>query len=187
MHSPKVKIWLCPVPRCSDPTHAHGRAGCRHLANRARIRATHHVVAGAAVSIMLVAALAVPVPLIMLVPGLLVPVRPIRFLLVPLIMLVPVPGTILALWPLVVEGAGDGLPRGPTATAVAAPRATTPAANAPTSKGRLMAVLFCPRAPIEPIFLPYRAIIVNSFSDSPFLRGYPQTSSQVYRSWSGTM
>ena len=127
------------------------------------------------------------VPLIMLAPGLLVPVRPIMFLLVPLIMLVAVPGIVFALWPLDVEGAGDGLPRGPTATAVAAPRATTPAANAPTSKGRLMAVLFCPPAPIEPIFLPYRAIIVYSFSDSPFLRGYPQTSYQVYRSWSGIM
>ena len=100
------------------------------------------------------------VPLIMLVPGLLVPVRPIMFLLVPLIMLVPVPGIVLALWSLVVEGSGDGLPRGLTATAVAAPRATTPVANAPTSKGRLIAVIFCPHAPIEAIFLPYRAIIV---------------------------
>ena len=179
------------------------------MASRARIRATHHVLAGAAVPIMLVPVLAVPVPLIMLVPGLLVPVRPIMFLLVPFIMLVPgllvpvrpimfllvpfimlvaVPGIVFALWPLVVEGAGDGLPRGPTATAVAAPRATTPAANAPTSRGRLMAVLFSPHAPVEPIFLPYRAIIVfYSFSDSPFLRGYPQTSSQMYRSWSGIM
>jgi len=118
--------------------------------------------------IMLVPGLLVPVrpimfllvPFIMLVPGLLVPVRPIMFLLVPFIMLVPVPGIMFAVWPLVVEGSGDGVPRGPTATAVAAPRATTPAANAPTSKGRLMAVTFCPHAPTEAIFLPYRAIIV---------------------------
>jgi len=109
---------------------------------------------------MLVPVLAVLVPFIMLVPGLLVPVRPIMFLLVPFIMLVPVPGIMFAVWPLVVEGSGDGVPRGPTATAVAAPRATTPAANAPTSKGRLMAVTFCPHAPTEAIFLPYRAIIV---------------------------
>jgi len=158
---------------------------------------------------MLVPALAVPVPLIMLVPGLLVPVGPIMFLLVPVIMLVPgllepvgpimfllvpvimlvpVPGIIFAVWPLVVEGSGDGLPRGPTATAVAAPRATTPAANAPTSKGRLMPVISCPHAPTAAIFLPYRAIIVFTPSlISPFLRGYPQTSYQVYRSWSGIM
>jgi len=161
---PNVKIWLSPLGIASSGdrtqrTHKEEQVAVMWQ-NRARIPATHHVLAGAAVSIMLAPALAAPVPLIMLVPGLLAPVRPIMFLLVPLIMLVPVPGIVLALWPLVVEGSGDGLPRGLTATAVAAPRATTPAANAPTSKGRLIAVPCCPHARIEPIFLPYRAIIV---------------------------
>jgi len=74
-------------------------------------------------------------PLIMLA---LVPsIMPI---LVPLIMLLLVP------WPHTVEGPGDGLPRGPAATAVEAPRAITPAAKAPTIKGRLKADIFCRRA-----------------------------------------
>jgi hypothetical protein len=82
------------------------------------------------------------VPLIMLA---LVPsIMPI---LVPLIMLVLVP------WPHTVEGPGDGLPRGPAATAVDAPRAITPAAKAPTIRGRLNAGIFCRRAPYVPISL----------------------------------
>jgi hypothetical protein len=101
-------------------------------------------------------------------------------MLVPLIMLVlmwgimPVLGALIMLalvrCPHTVEGPGDGLTRGPAATAVEAPRAITPAARAPTSKGRLSAVIFCPRAPTVSISLPYQAVILNSFLICPFLR-----------------
>ena len=62
-------------------------------------------------------------------------------ILVPLIMLA------LASWPHIAEGSGDGLPRGPAATAVEAPRAITPAAKAPIIKGRLKVITFRRRAP----------------------------------------
>jgi hypothetical protein len=93
----------------------------------------------------------IPVPLIML------PLVPsIMPILVPLIMLV------LVCWPHTVEGPGDGLPRGVAATAVEAPRAITPAAKAPTSKGRFQVVNFCPSEPMEPISLRCQTVILNS-------------------------
>jgi hypothetical protein len=82
-------------------------------------------------------------------------------ILVPLIMLVLVP------WPHTVEGTADGPPSGVAATAVEAPRAITPAARAPTSKGRLT---FCPGVPLVPISLRCQNVMSNSF-DPPISSG----------------
>ena len=105
-----------------------------------------------AVPVLVAGGVPVLVPLIMLAL-----VRRIVRILVPLIMLalarcivailVPLIMLALARWPHTAEGSGDGLPRGPAATAVEAPRAITPAAKAPIIKGRLKVITFRRRAP----------------------------------------
>lgn len=77
-------------------------------------------------------------------------------------MLVPIIMLALVLRLHAFDGCETGPPTGLAATALEAPRATTPAAKAPASSGRLHAVNFCPSAPLVPISLLCLVVMVNS-------------------------
>jgi hypothetical protein len=113
-----------------------------------------------------------PVWPVMFIPGIMpVPVSPI--------MLVPVPPIMLGHWWPVVEGRGAGLPRGRQPPPLRRRgRARLPPWR-PLARGRLLAVIFRPRAPIGPVSFSYRGIIVNSSCDLPVLPGYLQSCSWV--------
>jgi hypothetical protein len=85
-------------------------------------------------------------------------------------------------WPCFVQGRGDPLPAGLPAAAVEAPRAITPAATTPTFKGRTKAVNFCPSAPMVPISLLCRGVMMSSILICPFLWG----TSRVLHACSGS-